>query len=77
MWTSIFPFDVVKSRIQVESSRDKMVTVLVRVAKAEGVRGLYKGLFPTLLRTFPSTGALFVAYEYTKYYLTKVVDNTL
>ena len=33
---------------------------------------LYKGLGPSLLRTFPATGALFVAYEYTKLYLTKL-----
>ncbi|CAG2118327.1 unnamed protein product [Medioppia subpectinata] len=77
LWTSIFPFDVVKSRIQIESSRDKLVTVLMRIVRTEGVRGLYSGLTPTLLRTFPSTGALFVAYEYTKETLTAVVDKTL
>ena len=77
LWTSIFPFDVVKSRIQVESSTDKMNDVLIRIVKNEGIRGLYKGLTPTLLRTFPSTGALFVAYENTKSLLTSVVDKTL
>lgn len=66
LWSSIFPFDVVKSRIQVESSRDKMTTVLLRIVRTEGVRGLYRGLGPTLLRTFPSSGALFVAYEYSR-----------
>lgn len=70
LWTSIFPFDVVKSRIQIESSTESMTSVLKKVARQEGVRGLYKGLTPTLLRTFPATGALFVAYENTKYYLT-------
>lgn len=69
LWTSIFPFDVVKSRIQIESSRESMTSVLKQVLRKEGVRGLYKGLTPTLLRTFPGTGALFVAYENTKYYL--------
>ena len=38
----------------------------------EGVAALYKGLGPTLLRTFPATGALFVAYEYTKLTLTRL-----
>ena len=37
-----------------------------------GVAALYKGLGPTLLRTFPATGALFVAYEYTKLSLTSL-----
>jgi len=31
-----------------------------------GVRALYKGLGPTLVRTFPATGALFLAVETTK-----------
>jgi solute carrier family 25 ornithine transporter 2/15 len=69
LWSSIFPFDVVKSRIQVESSKDPMTKVLMAILRKEGVRGLYKGLGPTLLRTFPSTGALFVAYEYSKAYM--------
>lgn len=66
LWSSIFPFDVVKSRIQVQSSRDKMLTVLLTIVRTEGVRALYRGLGPTLLRTFPSSGALFVAYEYSR-----------
>lgn len=74
LWTSIFPFDVVKSRIQIESSTESMTSVLKKVLRKEGVRGLYKGLTPTLLRTFPSTGALFVAYENTKYYLTRAAS---
>jgi len=53
-----------------------MISVLIKISKQEGIRGLYKGLFPTLLRTFPSIGALFVVYENTKYYLTVAVDNT-
>ena len=77
LWTSIFPFDVVKSRIQIESSREKMLTVLLRIARKEGIRGLYNGLTPTLLRTFPATGALFVAVENTKELLTKGVDKIL
>ena len=74
LWTSIFPFDVVKSRIQIESSKESMTSVLCKVVKQEGVKGLYKGLTPTLLRTFPSTGALFLAYENSKYYLTKAAN---
>lgn len=75
LWTSIFPFDVVKSRIQVESSRKKMIVILRKVLREEGIRGLYKGLTPTLLRTFPSTGALFVAYENTKFFMTQTLIN--
>ncbi|RWS16888.1 mitochondrial ornithine transporter 1-like protein [Dinothrombium tinctorium] len=69
-WTAVFPFDVVKSRIQVKSSNTSMMRVLVSIARTEGIAGLYNGLFPTILRSFPSTGALFFAYEYTKTLLT-------
>lgn len=34
-----------------------------------GVRPLFKGLGPTLLRTVPATGGLFLAYETTKTFL--------
>ena len=70
LWTSIFPFDVVKSRIQVTSSKERMLTVLMQIVRTDGIAGLYNGLGPTLLRTFPSTGALFVAYEYSKKFMT-------
>ena len=43
--------------------------VLVDVVKSEGVGALYRGIGPTLLRTFPATGALFYAMESTKKFL--------
>lgn len=75
LWTSIFPFDVVKSRIQIESSKEPLNKVLTKIVRQEGIKGLYKGLTPTLLRTFPASGALFVAYEYSKYYMTALLAN--
>jgi solute carrier family 25 ornithine transporter 2/15 len=75
LWVSIFPFDVVKSRIQVNSSKERMIKVLVHIIRNEGFGALYKGLFPTVLRTFPSTGALFVCFENSKYFMTKLLDN--
>lgn len=75
LWTSIFPFDVVKSRIQIQSSRERMITVLLRILRVEGIQGLYNGLTPTLLRTFPSTGALFVAYEYSRQFMLTGVEK--
>jgi solute carrier family 25 ornithine transporter 2/15 len=77
LWVSIFPFDVVKSRIQVNSSKERMLKVLFQIIRNEGVGALYKGLVPTVLRTFPSTGALFVCYENSKYYMTKLLENQL
>ena len=76
-WASVYPIDVVKSRIQVETQHQSMSSVLALIIRTEGIRGLYKGLTPTLLRAFPSTAALFVTYEYTKEMLTKVADKTV
>ena len=70
LWTAIFPFDLVKSRIQVEGLNQGMFNVMFGIIRKSGFRSLYKGLTPTLLRTFPSTGALFVAYEYSKDFMT-------
>ncbi|CAI4230724.1 unnamed protein product [Auanema sp. JU1783] len=62
LWTSIFPADVVKSRMQVQGG-GKFGEMIVSIAKNEGIRGLYKGLLPTLIRTCVASGCLFVAYE--------------
>lgn len=75
LWIVIFPADVVKSRIQVAGSTEPMLSLTKHIIKTEGVRALYSGLGPTLLRTFPSTGALFVAYEYSKKYLHLWTDD--
>jgi len=66
LWTIIFPADVVKSRLQVSGSSTPMLTVMGDILKKEGLARLYSGLGPTLLRTFPATGALFLAYETSK-----------
>ncbi|XP_015782129.1 mitochondrial ornithine transporter 1 [Tetranychus urticae] len=69
LWTSIFPFDVAKSRMQIEPTDESMSKVMIRIYRTNGFRALYKGLGPTLLRTFPATGALFVAVEYSKSFM--------
>ena len=53
-----------------------MFTIFLKIIRKEGIRGLYRGLTPTLIRTFPSTGALFVAFEKSKELMTTVVDKT-
>lgn len=46
--------------------------VMKNLIHREGLLALYNGLIPTVLRTFPSTGALFLAYEYTRKTLNSV-----
>lgn len=66
LWTAIFPADVIKSRIQVQSLRLSMTRVGVDIFRNEGILALYNGLQPTIFRTIPATAVLFVVYEYSK-----------
>jgi len=75
LWTLIFPADVVKSRLQVSGSSTPMLVMMSQIYRQEGLLALYNGLGPTVIRTFPATGALFLAYEYSKKWLHSVVDK--
>uniref|UniRef100_A0A1I8IDE7 Mitochondrial ornithine transporter 1 n=1 Tax=Macrostomum lignano TaxID=282301 RepID=A0A1I8IDE7_9PLAT len=68
LWTAIFPFDVLKSRMQIASEGQvaSMRALFMEILRKEGVTALYAGLSPTIVRTFFASGALFVAYEWTK-----------
>lgn len=66
LWLAIFPFDLVKSRIQIENSKSSLITMLTKIIREEGPRTLYRGLTPTLIRTFPATAALLLTIEKTK-----------
>ncbi|XP_030381848.1 mitochondrial ornithine transporter 1 [Scaptodrosophila lebanonensis] len=66
LWTSTFPADVIKSRIQVKNLNASMLSVGADIVRREGFAALYRGLLPSILRTIPATATLFVVYEYTK-----------
>ncbi|KAK7489872.1 hypothetical protein BaRGS_00018894 [Batillaria attramentaria] len=76
LWVAIFPADVCKSRIQVQAVEGQkaptFLATLISIFRNEGIGALYKGLGPTVVRTFPATGALFLAYETTKKYGTQL-----
>lgn len=69
LWLTIFPFDLVKSRTQVENSNLNLVNMLLKIVREEGFKTLYKGLTPTLIRTFPATAALLLTKENTTLFL--------
>jgi len=66
LWLTIFPFDLIKSRIQIEDSKMSLSRMLVKIVREEGPKTLYRGLTPTLLRTFPATAALLFTIEQTR-----------
>lgn len=69
---SCHPLDVVRKRLQLQGIGERPVKFnnmfdgLAGISKAEGRRGLYKGLKPACLATLPSTGCSYVVYEYAK-----------
>ncbi|KAJ8405814.1 hypothetical protein AAFF_G00312510 [Aldrovandia affinis] len=79
-WLVVYPIDSVKSRIQVLSMSGKQagfIQTLLSIIRAEGVPALYMGLTPTVLRAFPSNGALFLAYELTRRSLTSRAEHRM
>lgn len=62
-WTLCYPIDVVKSRQQT-GHPGRFYSTLTTIYRTEGTRALFDGLGITLLRSAPSTAALFVVYEY-------------
>ncbi|EDV24393.1 uncharacterized protein TRIADDRAFT_5000, partial [Trichoplax adhaerens] len=68
LWTVIYPLDLVKSRQQVFAKAEQrgFVRMLSEISRTTGFFSLYRGLAPTIIRSFPANGALFLTYEYTK-----------
>lgn len=69
-WCCSFPFDMVKSKIQAVNLREKKVgrppsipSVARAVMQEGGVKALYSGLGPCLLRAFPVNATMFATYE--------------
>lgn len=48
---------------------------LMTIARTEGIRALYSGLTPTMVRTFPANGALFLGYEASRKFMMKQFDS--
>ncbi|BBM99533.1 hypothetical protein MPTK1_1g21910 [Marchantia polymorpha subsp. ruderalis] len=65
-WLVVLPIDVAKTRIQIseESHQSRNPLVHLRaIHKDLGIRGLYAGLGPTLIRAFPANAASIVTWE--------------
>jgi solute carrier family 25 carnitine/acylcarnitine transporter 20/29 len=70
MWCSIYPIDVIKSKIQTDcltkekrkysSSFDCAKQILAK----EGIKGFFKGFGTCMLRAGPVNASSFVAFEF-------------
>ncbi|KAI2603418.1 mitochondrial carrier [Hypoxylon fragiforme] len=71
LWLASYPFDVVKSKMQTDGLSGKdvryktMRDCFAQTWRAEGARGFWKGIAPTLLRAMPVSAGTFAVVEAT------------
>lgn len=73
--TIVYPFDVVKKRLQIQGFEEARVqfgryeafsgvmNCLSKTIRQEGLFGLYKGYLPSMSKAFVSSGLVFLMYE--------------
>lgn len=63
----ISPFDVIRTRLIAQDVSNKCykssTEAFLKIYKIEGVRGLYRGLVPSMIQTGPLCGANFMFYK--------------
>lgn len=75
-WLVALPFDVIKNRIQADTSTKgstSMIAVGRKLLAEEGLAGLYRGASPALLRAFPANAACFFGMELSRSLLDKMM----
>ncbi|PWI72180.1 mitochondrial carnitine/acylcarnitine carrier protein [Purpureocillium lilacinum] len=70
LWLSSYPFDVIKSKMQTDGfgAQQKYPTMRSCFAatwRADGMRGFWKGIWPTLFRAMPVSAGTFAVVEMT------------
>lgn len=69
MWFTVYPADIVKSRLQTDNLTNpeykSLKDCIGKIYKANGVGGFFKGFAPTILRAAPANAATFYAFELT------------
>jgi solute carrier family 25 folate transporter 32 len=60
---STYPFQVVRTRVQVSNHTNVVRLISSFIKMEEGVLGMYKGIGPTILRVLPSSCITLVTYE--------------
>ena len=71
------PFDVIKTRVQTlpwsDTTYKPTIPSLIRVAREEGIRALYKGFAPKVMRMAPGGGIVLVVFDYVAQFLRTTV----
>ena len=71
MWLTAYPVDVVKSRLQTDGFGAKQVyknsfDCFKQIIAKDGVKALFRGFSPVLVRAAPANAATFLCYEYSR-----------
>ncbi|KMT18414.1 hypothetical protein BVRB_2g025610 isoform A [Beta vulgaris subsp. vulgaris] len=68
--TAIFPIDLVRRRMQLEGAGGRarvydtgLFGTFGRIMRAEGLKGLYRGILPEYYKVVPSVSIVFLTYE--------------
>ncbi|KAL2485180.1 Mitochondrial substrate carrier family protein [Abeliophyllum distichum] len=68
--TATFPLDLVRRRMQLEGAAGRarvyntgLLGTFRHIIRAEGLRGLYRGIMPEYYKVVPSVGIVFMTYE--------------
>lgn len=75
LWVVIFPIDLIKTNVQVQKRDEGIIQLAKLTYREQGFLGMYRGLTPTVVRTFPATGVLFMVYEILSNALTDEVKH--
>ena len=62
-WTAFYPADSVKTVLQSSENKGSFSGTFMRLLREGGIRKLYRGLTPTLMRALPANAAVFYVYE--------------
>lgn len=70
--TCTYPFDVLRRRFQINTMSGMgyqysgITDAVTNIVKTEGLRGLYKGIVPNLLKVAPSMASSWLSFELTR-----------
>lgn len=70
--TAVYPLNLLRTRLQSQGTATHPPTytgvwdVTVKTVKGEGVRGLFKGITPNLLKVVPAVSITYVVYDNSK-----------
>eukprot|EP00916_Digyalum_oweni_P005684 GHVL01009859.1.p1 GENE.GHVL01009859.1~~GHVL01009859.1.p1 ORF type:complete len:265 (+),score=25.12 GHVL01009859.1:166-960(+) len=63
---ALSPFSVIKTRMESKSQHEGLAKIATHIYKCEGLVSFWRGLFPTLMRDVPFSGAFLFVYRQSK-----------